>query len=146
VIEGHEDLMRDTRGTTIGGLRPGEPAIDTSLRIVENAGDTRLFDAPQPAFESATWAPLPAAVKRTIVVGLDDRVIPSERARQTASYLDPVDFVEVEADTIRLRTSATSRSCSTGAVVRCDDRHRRPWRAGWPSTGRGQPITHDRPT
>lgn len=83
-------------GTTIGGLRPGEPAIDTPLRIVENVGATRLFDAPEPAFEPAAWAPLPSAVKRTIVVALDDRVIPAERARQMGTYLDPVDFVEVE--------------------------------------------------
>jgi pimeloyl-ACP methyl ester carboxylesterase len=96
VVAGHEDLIRDTRGTTIGGLRPGEPAIDTSLRVVENAGATRLFDAPQPAFETAVWSPIPARVKRTIVIALNDRVIPPERARRMAAYLEPVDFVEVD--------------------------------------------------
>lgn len=95
VIAGHDNLVRDTRGTTIGGLRPGEPAIDTTLRIVENVGATQLFDAPQPAFEAATWAPLPPSVKRSVVVALGDRVIPPERARQMASCLEPVDFVDV---------------------------------------------------
>jgi len=96
VVEGHEDLMRDTRGATIGGLRPGEPAIDTGLRIVENVGATRLFDAPRPAFEPAAWAPLPPTVKRTVVIALEDPVVPPERARHMASYLEPVDYLEVE--------------------------------------------------
>jgi len=96
VVDGHEALMRDTRGTTIGGLRPGELPIDTSLRIVENVGATRLFDAPRPAFERATWRPLPSAVRRTWVVALDDPVIPVEQARRMAAFVEPVEFVEVQ--------------------------------------------------
>lgn len=96
VVEGHEDLLRDTKGTTIGGLRPGEPPIDTALRIVENVGVTRLFDAPRPAFETAQWLPLPPTVKRTFVVARDDPVIPAEQARHMASFVEPVELIEVE--------------------------------------------------
>ncbi len=96
VFEGHDALMRDTRGTTIGGLRPGEPPIATPLRLVENVGATRLFDAPQPAFETAEWEPLPSNVRRTFVVARDDPVIPAERAREMASYVEPVDLMEVD--------------------------------------------------
>jgi len=96
VVDDHDRLMRDTRGTTIGGLRPGEPPIATPLRMVENVGATRLFDAPRPAFEPARWSPLPPTVRRTYVVALQDPVIPVEQARQMASFLDPVEMVEVE--------------------------------------------------
>ena len=96
VLEGHEALMRETRGTTIGGLRPGEPPVDTTLRVVENVGATRLFDAPQPAFETAAWEPLPTNVRRTFVVARDDPVIPAGRSRQMASYVEPVELVEVD--------------------------------------------------
>ena len=96
VLEGHEALMRETRGTTIGGLRPGEPPVDTTLRVVENVGATRLFDAPQPAFETAAWEPLPTNVRRTFVVARDDPVVPADRARQMASYVEPVELVEVD--------------------------------------------------
>ena len=96
VLEGHAALMRETRGTTIGGLRPGEPPIDTTLRVVENVGDKRLFDAPRPALETAAWEPPPRNVQRTFVVARDDPVIPADRARQMASYVEPVELVEVE--------------------------------------------------
>jgi hypothetical protein len=95
VLEGHEDLMRETRGATIGGLRPGEPPVGTALRVVENVGATRLFDAPQPAFETAAWEPLPTNVRRTFVIARDDPVIPADRARQMASYVRPVELMEV---------------------------------------------------
>ncbi len=96
VLEGHAALMRETQGATIGGLRPGEPPIDTTLRVVENAGDTRLFDAPRPALETAAWEPLPRNVQRTFVFARDDPVIPADRARQMASYVEPVELREVE--------------------------------------------------
>ena len=96
VIDGHEALMRDTRGTTIGGLKPSEHPINTSLRIVENVGATRLFDAPQPAFEKATWPPLPSAVKRTYIIASDDPVIPVEQAHRMAAFIEPVEIVEIE--------------------------------------------------
>ena len=49
-----EDLVRQmAQGKTLGGLRPGEAAIDTDLEIVENEGRMGL-EAPGPLQESSS--------------------------------------------------------------------------------------------
>ena len=78
-VEHRDHMLESASGRTIGGLRPGEPAIDTTLEIVEN-GPRFGLEAPQVLFESVSWAGFPDEVPRTYVRGLRDKVIPPELA------------------------------------------------------------------
>jgi len=62
------------RGRTIGGLRPGEPPIDTDLEVIEN-GPRMGQEAPRPLFEPVSWAGFPTEVPRCYVRCLRDKVI-----------------------------------------------------------------------
>ena len=76
----HRELTLDSaRGRTIGGLRPGEPPIETNLEIVEN-GPRMGLEAPLVLFEPVSWTGFPAEVPRVYVRALRDKVIPPELA------------------------------------------------------------------
>jgi pimeloyl-ACP methyl ester carboxylesterase len=92
-----EDAMRaGAAGRTLGGLRPGEPPIDTDLEIVENEGRMGL-DAPNPLFEPFTWAGVPRAVPRTFVRCVHDRVVTPELVDVMLENMGGAELVDVEA-------------------------------------------------
>jgi pimeloyl-ACP methyl ester carboxylesterase len=74
-VSGQDAVLESARGRTLGGLRPGEAQIRTSLKIVEN-GPRMGLEAPGPLFEPFSWTGFPAELPRTYVRGLRDSVIP----------------------------------------------------------------------
>ena len=94
---GSEDAVRQmARGKTLGGLRPGEPAIDTELEIVENEGRMGL-EAPGPLHEPFTWDGVPRQIPRTYIRCLLDRVIPPELADQMIRNMGGARVVDIDA-------------------------------------------------
>src|SRR5947209_19671623 len=92
-----KDIVRQmARGKTLGGLRPGEPAIDTDLEIVENEGRMGL-EAPGPLHEPFTWDGVPRQIPRTYIRCLQDRVIPPELADQMIENMGGARVVDIDA-------------------------------------------------
>ena len=57
-VKTRDVVVENARHRTLGGLRPGEEAISTSLEIVEN-GPRMGLEAPWPLFEAFTWVGVP---------------------------------------------------------------------------------------
>jgi pimeloyl-ACP methyl ester carboxylesterase len=93
----HRELtLESARGRTIGGLRPGEPPIDTDLEIVEN-GPRMGLEAPLVLFEPVSWAGFPTQVPRVYVRGLRDKVIPPELADRMITAMGGATVVDLDA-------------------------------------------------
>jgi pimeloyl-ACP methyl ester carboxylesterase len=93
----HRELTLDSaRGRTIGGLRPGEPPIETDLEIVEN-GPRMGLEAPLVLFERVSWAGFPVEVPRTYVRALRDKVIPPELADRMVAAMGGANVVDIDA-------------------------------------------------
>jgi pimeloyl-ACP methyl ester carboxylesterase len=92
----HRELtLESARGRTIGGLRPGEPAIDTDLEIVEN-GPRMGLEAPRVLFEAVSWAGFPVEVPRVYVRGVRDKVIPPELADRMIAAMGGATVIDLE--------------------------------------------------
>jgi len=93
----HRELtLESARGRTIGGLRPGEPPIDTDLQIVEN-GPRMGLEAPRVLFEPVSWAGFPYEVPRLYVRGLRDKVIPPELADRMVAAMGGAKVIDLDA-------------------------------------------------
>jgi pimeloyl-ACP methyl ester carboxylesterase len=93
----HRELtLESARGRTIGGLRPGEPPIETDLEIVEN-GPRMGLEAPLVLFEPVSWAGFPTEVPRVYVRGLRDKVIPPELANRMITAMGGARVVDLDA-------------------------------------------------
>jgi pimeloyl-ACP methyl ester carboxylesterase len=91
-----ERTLASARGRTIGGLRPGEPPIETDLEIVEN--EPRLgLEAPLVLFEQVSWTGFPASVPRVYVRALRDRVIPPELADRMITAMGGATVIDLDA-------------------------------------------------
>ena len=95
-LAGEAAMRAGAAGRTLGGLRPGEPPIDTDLEIVENSGRMGL-EAPDPLFEPFTWAGVPAATPRTFVRCLQDRVVTPDLVDRMVHDMGGVDVVDLDA-------------------------------------------------
>ncbi len=93
----HRELTLDSaRGRTIGGLRPGEPPIETNLEIVEN-GPRMGLEAPLVLFERVSWTGFPADVPRVYVRALRDKVIPPELAGRMITAMGGARVIDLDA-------------------------------------------------
>jgi len=93
----HREMTMDSaRGKTIGGLRPGEPPIETDLEIVEN-GPRMGLEAPLVLFEQVSWAGFPAELPRVYVRALRDKVIPPELADRMIAAMGGAQAVDLDA-------------------------------------------------
>jgi pimeloyl-ACP methyl ester carboxylesterase len=93
----HRELTLDSaRGRTIGGLRPGEPPIETSLEIVEN-GPRMGLEAPLVLFERVSWAGFPSEIPRVYVRALRDKVIPPALADRMVSAMGGATVIDLDA-------------------------------------------------
>jgi pimeloyl-ACP methyl ester carboxylesterase len=93
----HRELTLDSaRGRTIGGLRPGEPPIETDLEIVEN-GPRMGLEAPLVLFEPVSWTGFPAGVPRVYVRAQRDKVIPPELADRMIAAMGGATVIELDA-------------------------------------------------
>jgi len=95
-VDTRDAMVEGARGRTIGGLRPGEPAIDTELEIVEN-GPRMGQEAPRPLFEPVSWAGFPDEVPRTYVRCRHDKVIPFELADQMIANMGGATVIDFDA-------------------------------------------------
>ncbi|HTR70612.1 MAG TPA: alpha/beta hydrolase [Mycobacteriales bacterium] len=94
----HAELIREqARGKTLGGLRPGEPAIETDLDVVEN--DPRMgLEAPGPLHEVYDgWSGVPDVIPRTYVRCLQDRVVTPELVARMLPNVRPTRLVDIDA-------------------------------------------------
>jgi pimeloyl-ACP methyl ester carboxylesterase len=85
-----------SRGKTLGGLRPGEPAIETDLEIVEN-GPRMGLEATGPLHEAFSWEGFPAQIPRTYVRCLRDRVVPPDLADVMIANMGGAAVVDIDA-------------------------------------------------
>jgi pimeloyl-ACP methyl ester carboxylesterase len=93
----HRELtLESSRGRTIGGLRPGEPPIETNLEIVENEPRMGL-EAPLVLFEQVSWTGFPASVPRVYVRALRDKVIPPELADRMIAAMGGATVIDLDA-------------------------------------------------
>jgi pimeloyl-ACP methyl ester carboxylesterase len=93
----HRELTLDSaRGRTIGGLRPGEPPIETNLEIVEN-GPRMGLEAPLVLFEPVSWTGFPAEVPRVYVRALRDKVIPPDLADRMITAMGGAKVIDLDA-------------------------------------------------
>jgi hypothetical protein len=83
-------------GRTLGGLRAGEPPIETDLEIVENESRMGL-EAPGPLFEPFTWTGVPSDTPRTFVRCLQDRVVTPELVERMVAEMGDVEVVDLDA-------------------------------------------------
>lgn len=95
-IDTRDVVVADATGRTLGGLRPGEPPIDTALEVVEN-GPRLGLEAPGPLFETFTWRGFPRAPARTYVRCLRDKVITSEMVETMVANMGGADVVDIDA-------------------------------------------------
>jgi pimeloyl-ACP methyl ester carboxylesterase len=93
----HRELtLESARGRTIGGLRPGEPPIETDLEIVEN-GPRMGLEAPLVLFEPVSWTGFPTEVPRVYVRALRDKVIPLELADRMITAMGGAEVIDLDA-------------------------------------------------
>lgn len=83
-------------GRTLGGLRPGEPPIETDLEIVENDGRMGL-EAPTPLFEPYTWAGFPRSVPRWFARCTQDVVVTPELVDRMLDNMGGATVVDLDA-------------------------------------------------
>jgi pimeloyl-ACP methyl ester carboxylesterase len=91
-----EVTLESARGRTIGGLRAGEPPIETDLEIVEN-GPRMGLEAPLVLFEPVSWAGFPTEVPRVYVRALRDKVIPPALADRMISAMGGATVIDLDA-------------------------------------------------
>ncbi len=98
LAEQSEDVVRAmAAGKTLGGLRPGEPPIDTDLEVVEN-GPRMGLEAPGPLLQTYDgWADVPPDLPRTYVRCSQDRVVTPELVERMLAHMGEVTTVEVDA-------------------------------------------------
>jgi pimeloyl-ACP methyl ester carboxylesterase len=89
-------VLAKTKGRTLGGLRPGEPPIETGLEIVENKPRFGL-EAPGPLFEPFDWDGFPAHLPRTYVRCQRDRVITPDMAATMVANMGGATVVDIDA-------------------------------------------------
>jgi pimeloyl-ACP methyl ester carboxylesterase len=93
----HRELTLDSaRGRTIGGLRTGEPPIETDLEIVEN-GPRMGLEAPLVLFEPVSWTGFPTEVPRVYVRALRDKVIPPTLADGMIAAMGGAEVIDLDA-------------------------------------------------
>jgi pimeloyl-ACP methyl ester carboxylesterase len=93
----HRTLTLDSaRGRTIGGLRPGEPPIETELELVEN-GPRLGLEAPLVLFEPVSWEGFPTEVPRVYVRALRDKVIPPDLADRMVAAMGGATVIDLDA-------------------------------------------------
>lgn len=95
-IERRDALVERAAGRTLGGLRPGEPPIDTDLELVDDGLRLRI-EAPGPLFESFTWGGFPKHLPRTYVRCLDDKVITPELVEIMIANMGGARIVDIDA-------------------------------------------------
>ncbi len=95
-VKTRDAVVENARRRTIGGLRPGEEAISTSLEIVEN-GPRMGLEAPGPLFESFTWVGVPSDVPRVFVRCLRDSVITPALADVMVQNMGGASVVDLDA-------------------------------------------------
>jgi pimeloyl-ACP methyl ester carboxylesterase len=117
----HRELtLESARGRTIGGLRPGEPPIETDLEIVEN-GPRMGLEAPRVLFEPVSWTGFPSEVPRVYVRALRDKVIPPELADRMISAMGGAEVIDLDAG----HRSYDTHPAELAAVIDECSRHRR---------------------
>jgi pimeloyl-ACP methyl ester carboxylesterase len=117
----HRELtLESARGRTIGGLRPGEPPIETDLEIVEN-GPRMGLEAPRVLFEPVSWTGFPTEVPRVYVRALRDKVIPPELADRMISAMGGAKVIDLDAG----HRSYDTHPAELAAVIDECSRHRR---------------------
>jgi pimeloyl-ACP methyl ester carboxylesterase len=117
----HRELtLESARGRTIGGLRPGEPPIETDLEIVEN-GPRMGLEAPLVLFEPVSWTGFPTEVPRVYVRALRDKVIPPELADRMISAMGGAEVIDLDAG----HRSYDTHPAELAAVIDECSRHRR---------------------
>lgn len=95
-LDSRDAVVDSARGRTLGGLRPGEESIPTSLEIVEN-GPRMGLEAPAPLFEPFSWAGYPSQLPRTFVRCLRDTVIPPALADVMVENMGGASVVDLDA-------------------------------------------------
>jgi pimeloyl-ACP methyl ester carboxylesterase len=109
----HRELtLESARGRTIGGLRPGEPPIDTDLEIVEN-GPRMGLEAPLVLFDPVSWAGFPRDVPKVYVRALRDKVIPPELADRMVTAMGGARVIDLDAG----HRSYDTHPVELGAVI-----------------------------
>lgn len=112
----HRELTLDSaRGRTIGGLRPGEPPVETDLELVEN-GPRMGLEAPLVLFEAVSWTGFPSEVPRVYVRGLRDKVIPPELADRMVAAMGGAKVVDLDAGHRSYETNAAELA---GVIDEC---------------------------
>jgi pimeloyl-ACP methyl ester carboxylesterase len=94
--QGRDAMFDAARGRTLGGLRLGEPPIETDLEVVENDGRMGL-EAPEPLFAPFSWAGVPADVPRTFVRCTRDRVVTPELVDVMVANMGGAEVVDLDA-------------------------------------------------
>lgn len=93
----HRELTLDSAcGRTIGGLRTGEPPIETDFEIVEN-GPRMGLEAPLVLFEPVSWTGFPTEVPRVYVRALRDKVIPPGLADRMITAMGGAEVIDLDA-------------------------------------------------
>ena len=95
-VDARDAMTEGARGRTIGGLRPGEPPIDTDLEIIEN-GPRMGQEAPRPLFEPVSWTGFPTGVPRTYVRCRRDKVIAPDLADVMIANMGGATVVDLDA-------------------------------------------------
>ena len=95
-LDSRDAVVDSARGRTLGGLRPGEESIPTSLEIVEN-GPRMGLEAPGPLFEPFSWVGFPTQLPRTFVRCLRDSVIPPALADVMVQNMGGASVVDLDA-------------------------------------------------
>jgi pimeloyl-ACP methyl ester carboxylesterase len=95
-LAGEVTMRARARGRTLGGLRPGEPAIATDLEVVDN-GPRMGLEAPGPLFETLAWSAAAASLPRTFVRCLHDRVVTPDLVERMIADMGGAEVVDIEA-------------------------------------------------
>jgi pimeloyl-ACP methyl ester carboxylesterase len=111
-VDSLDFVLEKTKGRTLGGLRPDEPAIDTDLEIVENRPRFGL-EATGPLFERFSWDGFPRQIPRTYVRCLRDRVITPEMAATMVANMGGATVIDLAAG----HSVAESASAALAAVL-----------------------------
>jgi pimeloyl-ACP methyl ester carboxylesterase len=94
---GYETVHAMTTGRTLGGLRPGEPPISTTLEIVEN-GPRMGLEAQGPLFAVASgWSDVPPQLPRTFLRCTNDRVVTPELVERMLPHMGAVAVIDISA-------------------------------------------------
>jgi pimeloyl-ACP methyl ester carboxylesterase len=95
-VDSLDFVLERTSGRTLGGLRPGEPPIDTELEILENRPRFG-FEAPRPLFEPFSWDGFPRHIRRAYVRCLSDRVVTPQMAETMVANMGGASVIDLDA-------------------------------------------------